>query len=65
MAVTPDKCPHCQSDLTGDPIPQEWLDMYGGSTHYSQVIGIYDRELDRTVAYRCPDCNGEWKREKA
>lgn len=60
--MTPYECPLCQSDLTSDPIPEEWLDAYGGATHYSRVMGLYSLERDRTIAYRCPDCNGEWDR---
>ena len=43
-------CPECNSDLcnreNGPPFKRE--------------ISIYDRDKDRTVAYRCPDCGFEW-----
>ena len=55
--ITADWCPKCGADWTGPPIPPEHLDNYGGATHYSRVIAIYDRELDRTVAWECPDCH--------
>lgn len=29
---------------------------------WGRQLGIYDRDLDRTVAYRCPDCKHEWSR---
>jgi hypothetical protein len=29
-------------------------------THASRVIAVYDMELDRTVAYQCPDCHKQW-----
>lgn len=58
----PFRCPYCSSDLKGAPIPNESL--FGDLTrHYSRVIGIYDRSRDRTVAWRCPDCDTEWERE--
>ena len=58
-----DVCPLCGSDLTGEPIPQEDEGYYESEvTHYSRMIGIYDRALDRTVAWCCPDCGGEWPR---
>ena len=39
-------CPHCQADLS----------YKVGDVTYSRLIGIYDQDKDRTVAYRCPDC---------
>ena len=58
-------CPCGKSDLVGDPIDKEYLDKgyYGTKTHYSRVIGIYDMDVDMTVAYRCPDCGHEWDRK--
>lgn len=47
----PRRCPNCNTDLRaagGPPLKRE--------------IAIYDRDLDRTVAYRCPDCLHEWSR---
>ncbi len=29
---------------------------------WGREIGIYDMERDRTVKYKCPDCDGEWMR---
>lgn len=50
-------CPKCNADLTGEPIPERHREHYPpGDTHFSRVIGLYDRELDRTVGWRCPDC---------
>lgn len=58
------ECPLCSADLRGKPIPQKHIDKgyYGDATHFSRVIGIYDQASDRTVAWRCPDCSGEWNR---
>src|SRR5688572_19903865 len=50
----PDKCPHCGANLVGDEIPENRRHMFGGSTHYSRVMAIDDR--DRTTHYECPDC---------
>ena len=58
----PETCPHCHADLTGEPIPENIRASYG-ATHYTRTIAIYPRERDRTVAWRCPDCGKEWKRE--
>jgi hypothetical protein len=63
---TPAECPECKSDLTGDPIPQEFLDKgyYGDdTTHYSRVIGIEDPDVyDGISWWECPDCKHIWKR---
>lgn len=55
-------CPVCKTDLRGAEIAEENRELYGGKTHYSRVIGIYSREQDRTVAWRCPDCELEVER---
>ncbi len=60
--MTKDNCPACGASLVGDPIPEDAREHHGGATHYRREIGIYDRSLDRTVAYRCPDCGHEWRR---
>lgn len=56
----PDTCPHCKADLRGKPIPEDVRGLFGGHTHFTRKISLYDRDKDRTVAYRCPDCKGEW-----
>lgn len=61
--MIPDQCPHCKADLVGEPIPLPLLHNYGGSTHYMRTIAIYDRDRDRTVAWKCPDCGYEWERQ--
>lgn len=59
-----DICPNCKKDLTGDSIPEEYKDLYAdGSTHYSNRIGIYSRELDRTTHWKCPYCDHIWERD--
>jgi hypothetical protein len=54
--ATADTCPNCKANLVGEPIPEESREAYGGKTHFRRVIGLYSRERDRTVAWRCPDC---------
>jgi len=29
---------------------------------YSRMIGVYDRDRDRTVEWLCPDCGVRWDR---
>ena len=71
-------CPACHADMNGGLIWQTFKDkgetdeecdrialMYGAtrtSGQWGRAIALYDREEDRTVAHRCPDCNHEWKR---
>ncbi|GAB6989534.1 hypothetical protein [Paenibacillus pini] len=54
-------CPHCNANLRGDSIPDDIVHNYSG-THWSRKIGLYDKSRDRTVAYECPDCGGQWER---
>jgi len=54
------RCPECQADWRGHRIPAMWRKMYGGHTHFSRVISISDMNLDRTIAWRCPDCGAEF-----
>lgn len=51
MSGPPERCPACESDLRKAE-PEKGL----------RIIGIYDRNADRTVAWRCPDCGHEWER---
>lgn len=60
--MTPEACPHCDADLRAGEIPEDQREMFGDATHFSRLIGIYDRDLDRTVRWKCPDCKKEWER---
>lgn len=71
-------CPHCGADLDGDLIwetglkmkgseagADEYAEAYGATRttgHWGRAMGIYDREKDCTVAWKCPDCGEEWER---
>lgn len=61
-----DICPNCNSNLQGNPIPQEYIDqgMYeSGATHYSKLIGMEIPEVyDGVLCWLCPDCNFMWPR---
>ncbi len=59
-----DSCPHCGVGLVSAPIPEEYRVKggYGDATHWRREIAIYSPAQDRTVAWRCPDCNQEWMR---
>ena len=46
-------------------IADEVASHYGASRtkgRWGKAIALYDMNKDRTVAYRCPGCNHEWKR---
>lgn len=68
MKAGTDICPACDSDLTGEPIPEESLrrgfygEWDGTPQFYSRQIGVYSWEEDRTVAWQCPDCGHQWGR---
>ncbi len=71
-------CPHCDVDLDGGSIWQTFFEKYGSeaeadriaemygatreSGQWGRAIAIYSMETDRTVAWKCPDCNHEWPR---
>lgn len=71
-------CPNCKLNLDGEPIWEFFYKqkgseaeadriaaMYGATREkgcFGKVIGIYSMVKDKTVAYRCPECNHEWKR---
>lgn len=48
-----DACPKCGV---------QWAYEVDGK-RYSYLGGIYSREQDRTIAWRCPGCETEWKRD--
>lgn len=71
-------CPACDADLNGGSIWQTFKKqgasdaeaddiaaMYGATRangQWGRQIAIYSRDQDRTVAFRCPDCDHEWSR---
>ena len=46
------ECPSCHVDLRD----------HENGPPFTRQTGIYSRELDRTVSWKCPDCGYEWKR---
>ena len=72
-------CPNCNANLEGGLIYEHFLAedqdeeralttaaMYGATKttgRWGKAIGIYDLDQDRTVAWRCPECNHEWSRD--
>lgn len=58
-------CPHCHTDLRGEPIPADYLVRrdYGGATHFYRTIGVNIRGVyDGALYWQCPDCGGKWHR---
>lgn len=56
-------CPHCGTSWVDKPIPKEYRHNYSPPYFYSRLIALYDRDLDRTVRYLCPDCNYQFERQ--
>lgn len=50
------ECPKCNTSWVGVEIPKKVQEQFGGRTHYSRLLAIYDRDADVTVIWRCPDC---------
>lgn len=50
------ECPHCKANLVGEEILEAARENYGGHSHFSRLVGIYDRDRDRTSHFVCPDC---------
>jgi hypothetical protein len=59
----PNNCPECGISLRGEPIPLKDREFFGNETHFNRVIGIYERQLDKTIIWLCPDCGYRWSRE--
>lgn len=73
-----DNCPNCNVSLKGgliwDTFFKQYEDeaeadriaeMYGATRttgHWGRKIGLYCMDRDRTVAWKCPDCDHEWGR---
>lgn len=55
----PTSCPACNADWRGERIPAIARPSFGDLTHFTRAILVVDPGLDRTVAYRCPDCSAE------
>ena len=51
-----------QAEIAADKVASS----YGAtrkSGRFGKVIGIYDMDSDRTVAWQCPSCDGRWDKE--
>ena len=55
------KCPECGANWVAGEMTEEQKEVYAG-TFFSRLIGIYDMDRDRTVAWECPDCKTRWPR---
>ncbi len=77
--MTTDICPNCGSNFDCGLVFDHFLgighglqgalekaELYGATSTagwFDRKIAIYDRDRDRTVAYRCPDCGHQWDRK--
>lgn len=71
-------CPSCNMDFDDDLIFDTFFEKYGnrkkalevaemyGATEskgrWGKQIGIYSMEKDRTVQFKCPECDHIWNR---
>ena len=71
-------CPNCNADLDGGSIWETFYqltgseeeadrkaEMYGANREkgrWGRTIALYDRDKDRTVAWKCADCGHIWER---
>jgi len=58
-----DYCYNCGVSFIGESIPLKDRKYYGPPYYYRREIGLYDRDKDRVIAYKCPDCGYQWDRE--
>ena len=74
-------CPACGADLDGGLVWEYFYAQTGskeeadvsasfyGATRtegkWGRALGIYDRDLDRTVSWECPDCTHRWGRNES
>ena len=58
----PGMCPMCEVTFVGEPMPEEGREYYSPPYNWVRVIGVYDRNADRTTHWQCPDCKHEWAR---
>ena len=56
-----DTRPYCNIDFDGGPIPEDIREHYSPPYRWSRKIGIYDRNKNAAVAWKCTDCGEEWK----
>ena len=57
-----ERCPQCNADWKDKPIPEQYWEHYSAPYWYMRQIAIYDRDVDATVEYMCPDCNTRFAR---
>lgn len=78
MTHEPRLCPACGTNLDGELIWQTFMDkhndeaeadriaeMYGADRtqgRWARMIGLYSIDRDCVEAWKCPDCNHEWRR---
>lgn len=59
--ATPLRCPKCDADLDGGPIPEDIKASYSPPYRWSRAISVYSRETDGHDHWQCPDCQHPWQ----
>lgn len=57
-----DECGFCGADLRAEKIPEKDRALFGGAKYFSRRVGLSHMDLDRVVAWKCPDCGTEVSR---
>jgi hypothetical protein len=50
-------------DLTDQQIEEKMKETYNEPYRWGRQISVYSRELDKTVYWKCPDCNTYFDRK--
>lgn len=53
-------CTYCGT--VDHPEPDRLCGECGEPRHFSNLIGVYDRDRDRTTEWLCPLCDARWPR---
>ena len=57
-------CPKCEADFTGEEIPEQDRELFGGESHFSRLIAVEDPNIyDGVLFWECPDCSHQWNSE--
>ena len=59
--------PLSQGEMMSEAIEYAWSyegwSEHGEANRWNRAIALYDIDKDRTVGYRCPDCEKTWERK--
>lgn len=65
MTIEPERCPKCDADFDGGPIPEKIRHHYSPPYRWSRRIDCVSTETDRVERHMCPDCGYNWPVDRA